>query len=49
MFTKHKLLVRILFNICGSLILVYNSKYECEPSNINKNELLLKSKLTYVY
>ena len=42
MFTKHKHLVWILFDIWGSLTLVYNSKYECEPSDINKNELLLK-------
>jgi len=49
MFTKHKLLVWILFDIWGRFTLVYNSKYECEPSNVNKKELLLKSILTYVY
>ena len=49
MFTKHKLLVWILFDIWGSLTLVYSSKYKCEPDNINKKQLLLKSILTYIY
>ena len=48
MFTKHKLLVWILFDIWGSLTLVYDSnfKYEYESSNISKKELLLKSILS---